>query len=181
MIISIERGPFSYAFGTIYSPLCSFRPENLHHNKKLWNWGQRIKTELPIRTPLIIGTDANGHAGNTAMDVTSRSEDIEVMKPIGPHLPEKENPHGTVMREFLEASDIVAANTYVKTEAGHTWTRGITTKHRVDFILMHRIHTHIQKHTHTYTNTNTHMHTHTHFFASVQTRPRSKPCPGAPN
>ncbi len=138
MIIYFERGPFSYAFGTIYSPVCVFGFKNLQLDRKLWNWVQRIKAELPTRTPLIIGTDANGHVGNAPMDVISRDDNVENLKPIGNHCPERENAHGAVLREFLEAADMVATNTHVASEAGHTWTGGRTTKHRVDYILMDR-------------------------------------------
>mgnify|MGYP000385319937 FL=1 len=49
-----------------------------------------------------------------------------------------DNEHGTILREFLEATDMIAANTHVESEAGHTWTGGNNKRNRVDFILMDR-------------------------------------------
>ncbi len=135
-IIYFERGPFSDAVGTIYSPVCMYGPKNANRNRKLWNWVQRIKTEIPARTPLIIGTDANGHVGTSARDVMSIDDDIEALPAIGPHGASKENAHGTILREFLEATNMVAANTHIESESGYTWTGAKSLRNRVDFILM---------------------------------------------
>ncbi len=43
MIMLFERGPFSYAVGTIYSPICVYGPKNVKLNRKLWNWVQKTK------------------------------------------------------------------------------------------------------------------------------------------
>ncbi len=138
MILHFERGPFSYAVGTVYSPICIYGPKNIKLNRKLWNWVQKTKQELPSRTPLIIGTDANGHVGSHASNVVPRNDDEEELAHIGPYAPEKENSHGTILREFLEATDMIAVNTHVRSEAGHTWTGGRNKRNRVDFILMDR-------------------------------------------
>jgi hypothetical protein len=97
LIIYFERGPFSYAVGTIYNPVCMYGPKNAYLNKKLWNWVQKIKSEIPARTPLIIGTDANGHVGTCARDVISIDDDTDALPAIGPHGATKDNAHGTIL------------------------------------------------------------------------------------
>ena len=138
MIMLFERGPFSYAVGTIYSPICVYGPKNVKLNRKLWNWVQKTKQELPSRTPLIIGADANGHVGSHASNIISRSDEQDELQPIGPYSPEKENSHGTILREFLEATGMIAINTHVESESGPTRTGGNNKRNRVDFILMDR-------------------------------------------
>ncbi len=133
-----ERGLFSYAFATIYSPINTFGPKNALMNKKLWQWVQFVKEALPARTTLMIGTDAKGHVGKHPEDTISNVEDKEDLPSIGECSPETENGNGTQVRTILNDRGMFAANTHINEASGSTWPGSQGSKSRVDYILMDR-------------------------------------------
>ena len=73
---------------------------------------------LSNRTELVIRTDSNGHVGsvqhtaNMNWEVNETEKKVSEYDHIGPYGSEHGNSKGTIMRKFLEATDMVALNTH---------------------------------------------------------------------
>ena len=91
---------------------------------------------------MIVGVDANGHVGNvrewTAREWDQPGEEArhEDYYPIGEFGAETENANGTLMREFLGHTNMIAANTTDPMASGKTWYGGKGGATRVDYILI---------------------------------------------
>ena len=113
----------------------------------------KIKSMMPPRIHIIIGTDANGHVGSCRTRIVeilgqdmlgygTRNDDYPYIGPLGA---EEENPSGEILREFLEQEDMIALNTWEPEASGITWQGGRNASTRVDYILQTR--TDKEKHT----------------------------------
>ena len=76
-----SRGLFDICMITLYCPLGDRNPENQRNCEKLWNWVGMVKSKIPQRTRIILGTDANGHVGSvreTTVELDPR-EQMEIL------------------------------------------------------------------------------------------------------
>ena len=142
LAVRFSRGLYDVCVVTVYCPLGDRDPNNHKKTEKLWNWVCQVRSQIPRRTMMVVGTDSNGHVGS----VTERSimdPYVEMLEGwgrdyvhIGDHGAETENINGKLMREFLEKTNMVAVNTKFREASGKTWYGGKGGATRVDYILV---------------------------------------------